>query len=98
MKQRELVSEIARRMPFTTRSQVEEVIEVQTELWAEELTSGSEVIIPDIGRLSLEVQRMKRGGVMHKRGTSSRLYRVYGRFRPAPILRGQTRGDVHDQT
>ena len=51
MKQRELVSEIARRLPFTTRSQVEDVIEVLTELWADELAAGRGVSIPTLGNV-----------------------------------------------
>lgn len=63
-----------------------EVIEVLTEVWFLELASGGEVILPDIGRLRIEVQNMAAGGALANHG---RLSRVYGRFRPIPSLKKQ---------
>jgi len=60
---------------------VEEVVEILIEVWSEELLKGSEIIVPDIGRLRIEVQDMCAGGALKKHG---RLSRVYGRFRPIP--------------
>jgi len=73
-------------LPRVTRRDVSEVIEVLTEVWFEELASGGEVSLPDIGRLSIEVQDMTAGGALGKHG---RLRRVYGRFRPTPQLKAQ---------
>jgi hypothetical protein len=42
--------------------------------------------VPDIGRLSIEVQDMRAGGALGKHG---RLRRIYGRFRPTPNLKQQ---------
>ena len=40
--------------------------------------------MPEIGRLSIEIQNMRAGGALGKYG---RLRRVYGRFRPTPALK-----------
>jgi nucleoid DNA-binding protein len=84
MYHREVIAAIARRLPHRTRRDVAEVVEVLTEVWLEELTNGSEVIVPDIGRLHIEVQDMKAGGALAYQG---RLRRVYGRFRPTQVLK-----------
>ncbi len=81
---REIVAEVARRLPHRTQRDVMEVIEVLTEVWSAELASGQNIIVPDIGRLSIEVQDMKAGGALHQHG---RLRRVYGRFRPIETLK-----------
>ena len=60
------------------------VVEVLTEVWSEELIKGREVIVPDIGRLRIEVQDMKAGDALVQHG---RLRRVYGRFRPSANLK-----------
>jgi len=79
-----VIAEVARRLPHQKRRDVSEVIEVVTEVWFEELASGGEVSLPDIGRLSIEVQDMAAGGALASHG---RLRRVYGRFRPTPKLK-----------
>jgi len=81
---REVIAKVARRLPHQTRRDVNEVVEVLTEVWFEELASGGEVSLPDIGRLSIEVQDMTAGGALASHG---RLRRVYGRFRPTPKLK-----------
>ena len=86
MYHRDVVAAVARRLPHQTRRGVSEVIEVLTEVWFEQLASGSEVSLPDIGRLRIEVQAMTAGGVLASHG---RLHRVYGRFRPTPKLKAQ---------
>ena len=84
MYHRDVIAKIARRLPHRTRRDVADVVEILTEVWSEELLKGSEVIVPDIGRLSIEVQDIKAGGALSKHG---RLQRIYGRFRPTPHLK-----------
>ena len=86
MSRREVIAEVARRLPHQTRRDVSEVVEVLTEVWFEELANGGEVSLPDIGRLSIEVQDMTAGGALASHG---RLRRVYGRFRPTSQLKAR---------
>ena len=86
MYHRDVIAKVARRLPHRTRRDVSEVVEVLTEVWFEELASGGEVVLPDIGRLSIEVQEMAAGGALASHG---RLRRVYGRFRPTPALKAK---------
>lgn len=81
---REVIAEVARRLPHRTQRDVAEVVEVLTEVWFAELANGRSIIVPDIGRLSIEVQDMKAGGTLNQHG---RLRRVYGRFRPTENLK-----------
>jgi len=81
---REVIAEIARRLPHRTQRDVSEVVEVLAEIWLSELVVGQSVIVPDIGRLSIEVQDMTAGGALAKHG---RLRRVYGRFRLTESLK-----------
>jgi nucleoid DNA-binding protein len=81
---REVIAEVARRLPHRTQREVAEVVEVLTEVWSAELLNGRSIIVPDIGRLSIEVQDMKAGGALNRYG---RLRRVYGRFRPTEALK-----------
>lgn len=84
MVHRNVIAKIARRLPHRTQRDVEEVVEVLIEVWSEELVTGRIIIVPDIGRLSIEVQDMKAGGALDKHG---RLRRIYGRFRPTANLK-----------
>jgi len=84
MYHRDVIAKIARRLPHRTQRDVTEVVEILTEVWSEELLNGEEIIVPDIGRLSIEVQNMQAGGALGKHG---RLRRVYGRFRPTPNMK-----------
>jgi nucleoid DNA-binding protein len=84
MYHRDVIAAIARRLPHRTRRDVAEVVEVLTEAWSEELIKGNEVIVPDIGRLRIEVQDMQASGALCQHG---RLRRVYGRFRPSVNLK-----------
>ncbi len=86
MYHRDVIAEIARRLPHRTRRDVDEVIGLLTEIWSEELINGGKIIVPDIGRLSIEVQIMRAGGALVQHG---QLHRVYGRFRPTPGLKQQ---------
>ena len=84
MYHRDVIAKIARRLPHQTRRDVAEVVEVLTEVWSEELVNGGEIIVPDIGRLRIEVQDIKAGGALIQHG---QLRRIYGRFRPTPSLK-----------
>lgn len=84
MNKRQLAKTIAKRLPFTSVRQVEEVLEVAAELWTDELQSGRQAHIPGIGRLSIEVQALRAAGAIPAKGKMLR--RVYGRFRPAGEL------------
>ena len=86
MYHREVIATIARRLPHRTRRDVAEMVELLTEIWLEELVNGGEIIVPDIGRLSIEIQDMRAGGALKQYG---RLGRVYGRFRPTWNLKGR---------
>lgn len=86
MYHREVIARIARRLPHQTRRNVSEVVEILTEVWSEELINGGEVIVPDIGRLYIEIQDIKAGGALIQHG---QLRRIYGRFRPTPTLKKQ---------
>ncbi len=87
MNKRQLVKNIARRLPFTTVRQVEDVLEVAAEVWSDELQSGRQAHIPSIGRLSIEVQALRAAGAIPAKGRILR--RIYGRFRPAGELRAR---------
>ena len=84
MYHREVIAEVARRLPSHTQRDVAEVVEVLTEVWLKEILEGRSIIVPDIGRLSIEVQDMKAGGALNQYGL---LRRVYGRFRPTEQLK-----------
>ena len=53
MYHRDVIAKIARRLPHCTQREVAKVIEVLTEVWSEELINGKEIIVPDVGRLSM---------------------------------------------
>ncbi|GAB4523398.1 MAG: hypothetical protein OHK0046_37030 [Anaerolineae bacterium] len=95
MYHRDVIAEIARRLPHQTRREVNEVIEILIEVWLAELVKGEEIIVPEIGRLSIEVQAMTAGGALTEHG---RLRRVYGRFRPTPTLKAKIEEAEHEQT
>lgn len=95
MYHRDVIAKIARQLPHRTQRDVAEVVEVLTEVWSESLVNGSEIVVPDIGRLSIEVQDMRAGGALEKHG---RLQRIYGRFRPTPNLKKQIQEVVIEQT
>jgi nucleoid DNA-binding protein len=84
MYHREVIADVARRLPSLTQRDVAEVVEVLTEVWLKELVARRSIIVPDIGRLSIEVQDMRAGGALNQQG---RLRRVYGRFRPTESLK-----------
>ena len=84
MYHREVIAEVARRLPHRTQRDVAEVVEVLTEVWLKELIEGRSIIVSNIGRLGIEVQDMKAGGLLSQHG---RLRRVYGRFRPTESLK-----------
>ena len=93
MYHRDVIAAVARRLPHQTQREVGEVVEVLTEIWFEELARDGEVVLPGIGRLRVEVQKMTAGGVLaeHGRLRQRRIRRVYGRFRPTLKLKAQVR-------
>ena len=93
MYHRDVIAAVARRLPHQTQREVGEVVEVLTEIWFEELARDGEVVLPDIGRLRVEVQAMTAGGALAAYGRlrQRRIRRVYGRFRPTPKLKAQVR-------
>ena len=99
MYHRDVIASVARRLPHQTQREVGEVVEVLTEIWFEELANGGEVVLPDIGRLSIEVQAMTAGGALaeHGRLRQRRIRRVYGRFRPTPSLKKQVEAYPYDK-
>jgi len=92
---REVIAEVARHLPHRTQRDVAEVIEVLTEVWLKEMIAGQSIIVPDIGRLSIEVQNMRAGGLLAQHG---RLRRVYGRFRPTETLKAAIQEVDFEQT
>jgi nucleoid DNA-binding protein len=84
MYHRDVIAKIARKLPHRTRRDVTEVVEILLEVWSEELANGGEVVLPGMGRLSVEVQDMQAGGALAAHG---RLRRVYGRFRLTESLK-----------
>ena len=84
MYHKDVIAAVARRLPQHTRADVAEVVEVLAEVWSDHLIHGGEVVLPDIGRLSIEVQDMEAGGALAQHG---RLRRVYGRFRLTPSIK-----------
>ncbi len=89
MTHKQVIAEVARRLPHRTRRDVNEIIDVLTEIWARELQDEQSICIPKIGRLSIEIQDMKAGGILSQH---HRLARVYGRFRPTQNLKNDLRG------
>ena len=81
---KEVIAHIARRLPHQQQREVREIIDLLIELWSEELIQGNEVIVPTVGKLSIEVQDMQAGGALINQGC---LQRVYGRFRPTPTFK-----------
>ena len=86
MYHRDVIAKIARKLPHQTQRDVAEMVEILTEVWSKELMNGGEVIVPDIGRLRIEIQDIKAGGAVIQHG---QLRRIYGRFRPTPSLKKQ---------
>jgi len=91
MNHRQLVSGIARRFPDLTQRQIGDVLDVLAEVCCAELAlPGGEIVIRDLGRLTVEVQRMRSAGAVRTQMGSDapdRLTRLYFRFRPTPGLR-----------
>ncbi|MCA0455414.1 MAG: hypothetical protein LCI00_15660 [Chloroflexi bacterium] len=95
MTHRQLVREIARRLPRLKRRDIAEVLAVQHELWLVVLTRPDvSIALGDLGKLVVEVQMMQAGGVVGRR----RMKRLYLRFRPTLKLKqailGMGKGDA----
>jgi nucleoid DNA-binding protein len=90
MTYRELIATIARHLPHQTQRDVAEILDLLIEVWYEELTQGNTVSLPDIGRLSIEIQSLHVSGIVQQKlGTDAPqiIPRLYGRFRPAKALK-----------
>ena len=84
MNHRQTITEISKRLPRLKRRAVAEVLEVMAELWLEELAQpGQTVTVADLGKLLVEVQTFRSGGVVGQRTVK----RVYVRFRPTGKFR-----------
>lgn len=89
MNHRQTVAAIARRLPHRTKRDVEEVLQVLTEIWSDVLTTGSqEVALRGLGKLTLEVQTFRSAGAVQRT-----VDRLYGRFRPSHELRLKVRAN-----
>jgi len=90
MRHQDLIAAIARHLPHQTRRDVEEVIDVLIELMQDELVRGAEISLPDIGKLSVEMQTVRVSGAVRQQvgpNAPPTMKRFYGRFRPAQSLR-----------
>ncbi len=89
MTYRQLVREIARRLPRLKRRDIAEVLAVQHELWWAALAQpDSAITLGDLGKLVVEIQTMQAAGVVGRR----RLKRLYLRFRPTARLKAAILG------
>jgi len=83
MNTRQLVTEIARRLPEVTKREVREVIDVLTELWRVELARPEgEIVLTGLGKLYVERHRLKAAGLIRQR-----LHARYGADAPQHIER-----------
>jgi hypothetical protein len=84
MTHRQLIREIARRLPRLKRRDIAEVLAVQHELWLAELTAiDGSITLGDLGKVVVEVQTMQAAGVVGRQ----QLKRLYLRFRPTARLK-----------
>lgn len=95
MYHKHVIAKVARRLPHRTRRDVAEIIELLTKIWSDKLVNGGEIILPDIGQLSIEVQQMQAGGALVKHG---QLCRMYGRFLPTTALKRRIEEALYDET
>jgi nucleoid DNA-binding protein len=94
MNHRQLVAAVARRFPDLTHRQVDDLLDVLAEVVRAELAQpGGEIIVRNLGRLMVEVQRMRSAGAVRAQmrdrtgSAPDSLTRLYFRFRPATGLR-----------
>jgi hypothetical protein len=101
MNHRQLVSAIARRFPDLTQRQIDDVLDVFAELcWSELAQLDGEIIIRNLGRLTVEVQRMRSAGAVRAQMGSAApdsLTRLYFRFRPTSSLRAEIEAQFKEQ-
>ena len=79
-----LIATIHRHLPRLKRRDVAEVLEVMQEQWVKALAERESITVGNLGKLVVEVQVMKAGGVLKQHGT---LKRLYVRFRPTAQFR-----------
>lgn len=97
MRYRQIISQIARKLPDRTHQDVKEILDLLLDIWMEELSEGRAVNIPDIGVINIEVQDMKVSETIRQRmkgDVPDTLPRIYGRFKPTNYLKKQIMGDV----
>jgi nucleoid DNA-binding protein len=96
MTDRQTIQHIARKLPHSTITDVDEIVELLIERWLDQLVQGKDIHIRDIGTLSIEVQNMQVGGAILKNMTGippKTVKRIYGRFRPAKYLKREMMGE-----
>jgi nucleoid DNA-binding protein len=105
MNHRQLVAAIARRFPDLTQRQIDDVLDVLAELCRAELAQpDGEIIIRNLGRLMVEVQRMRSAGAVRAQmrdrtgSAPDSLIRLYFRFRPTPELRAAVEANLKEGT
>jgi nucleoid DNA-binding protein len=79
-----MIATIHRHLPRLKRRDVAEVLEVMQEQWLKTLCKGESITVGNLGKLVVEVQHMKAGGVLKQYRT---LKRLYVRFRPTAQFR-----------
>ena len=92
MRYRQLISQIARKLPDRTHQDVKEILDLALDSWLEELAKGRTVTLPDIGVLQIEVQDMTLSQTIRDRmkgDVPQSLPRIYGRFKPTVYLKEQ---------
>ncbi|MDX2159885.1 MAG: HU family DNA-binding protein [bacterium] len=101
MNHRQLVSAIARRFSDLTQRQIEDVLDILAELCRAELAQpGGEIVIRNLGRLTVEVQRIRNAGAVRAQmgsGAPDNLTRLYFRFRPTSELRHEIEQALKEQ-
>ena len=79
-----MIATIHRHLPRLKRRDVAEVLEVMQEQWLKTLAAGDSITVGNLGKLVVEVQQIKAGGVLK---THQTLKRLYVRFRPTARFR-----------
>jgi nucleoid DNA-binding protein len=107
MNSRQTASEIVRRLPYLRRRDVQDVLEVLTELWGAELAKpDGQILITGLGKLYVEVHPLRTTGIVReqlrdKLGKEAPEYiqRRSIRFRPSDKLRAtfNPTGDAADE-
>lgn len=91
MNHRQVIQAVAKRFPDLTQHQIEDVLDVLSQVWTEALAQpNGEVTLRNFGKWMVEVQQLRNSGVIRARmGVESpeQLKRLYFRFRPSLNVR-----------